>query len=110
YQQVATGNPKNRIGGEMIDQRIGIDENVRAQREVREDHGLSSRPNSGSSATRRSVSASPVQPIRPYDRRTIRSASSGGLAAGSFTDSTVTRTFSCSLSGSGCSGLSRPFS
>jgi hypothetical protein len=94
----------------MIDQRIGIHENVSARRAVREDHGLSSRPNSGSSATRRSVSTSPVQPIRPYDRRTIRSASSGRLAADSFTASTVTRIFSCSLRGYGAVGLSTPFS
>jgi tetratricopeptide (TPR) repeat protein len=88
---------------EMIDERVGIDEHAGAGRDICERHGDSQMPNSGSSATRSIVSASPFQPNKPALARTR-------LTRHSASSQTVTCTFSCSASGSGWAGLSTPFS
>src|SRR5437867_726177 len=58
---------ENWVRSKVVNQDIGIQEYGRIGRNLDEVHGLSRIPNSGSSATRRTVSASPVQPMIPYD-------------------------------------------
>src|SRR5438034_1302839 len=56
---------KAKVGGEVVHQGIGIEEKAAAVGNAREGHGDSRMPNSSSSATRRKVSASPVQRSKP---------------------------------------------
>src|SRR5262249_49177484 len=97
--ELGTRRPVLDIVGEVVDQGVGIEKDRGARWDAGKGHGDSRMLNSSSSAMRRRISGSPVQGSIPA----VRSAQ---VSAGS----TVTRTFSCSLSGSGCAGLSTPFS
>ncbi len=54
-----------KVGGEVVNQGVGIEEQPAALGNAGEGHGDSRMPNSSSSATRRKVSASPVQRSNP---------------------------------------------
>src|SRR6266478_1671948 len=62
--------PKGWIRREVIHENVGIEKHRCIAGNLIERHGLSRTSNSGSRATRRTVSASPVQPMRPYALRT----------------------------------------
>jgi serine/threonine protein kinase/Tfp pilus assembly protein PilF len=103
FKQLLARPLERGMRSEMIDERVGIDEHAGAGRDICERHGDSQMLNSGSSATRSIVSASPFQPNKPALARTR-------LTRHSASSQTVTCTFSCSASGSGRSSLSTPFS
>src|SRR5436309_1154538 len=63
--QHLTFRPKGWVWREVIHENVGIEKHRRIARNLIERHGLSRISNSGSRATRRTVSASPVQPMRP---------------------------------------------
>jgi hypothetical protein len=65
FHQQATSGPNRWFGCEMIDEDIGVNEQVNTLRDVILGHGDSKTSNSGSRAILRTVSASPVQPISP---------------------------------------------
>ena len=97
--QLGAGRSEGGMVGEVVNQRIRIEEDRRRGRDLGEGHGDSSTLNSSSSAIRRRTSGSPVHLSIPA----VRSAQ---LSCGSM----VMRTVSCSFSGSGWAGLSTPFS
>src|SRR5437868_957813 len=67
-EKLLAGRPKNRVRSKMIDEGVSVREQRHAVWDIGKDHGDSRMPKSGSSAIRRSVSESPVQPIIPYVR------------------------------------------
>src|SRR5262249_38798235 len=87
------------VVGEMVDERVGVQEDRVAALEIVEGHGDSRMPKSGSRTMRSSVSTSPVQGIIPAVCR-------ARLSAGRI----VTETFSWSFNGNGWMGLRTPFS
>jgi hypothetical protein len=98
-QQLVAIRTENRMWREVVNENVRVHEDLRARWNRSQRHAFSFGSNSGESAMRSIVSASPVQPIIPYP------ATSGEVSG-----STVTRTFSRSLSGKGCASLSAPFS
>src|SRR5262245_50388098 len=101
-QQVGAGGAPDRMGLEVGGQCVGIDEHHIPGQKVGEGHGPSGgggKSSSGSLAKRSASSALPFQPQMP-------AVCSTQLVFGWM----VSRTFSCSLSGNGCSNLSMPFS
>src|SRR5947209_19799825 len=99
FNQGSAGSAVPGMVGEVVIERVGIHKDGVARRKVREGHGDSRIPNSGSRTIRSNVSASPAQ-------GTIPAVCLAKLMAGS----KVTRTFSCSIRGSGWAGLSTPSS
>src|SRR5438128_459879 len=59
------------IGGEMVNERVRIEKNIGRRDQVVESHGDSMMPNSSSSASRWSVSQSPLQRRIPADSRAM---------------------------------------
>src|SRR5260370_31301148 len=68
-EQARASRSPLRVGGEMVNERVGIDENVGRRNQVVKAHGDSMMPNSSSSASRRSVSQSLRQRSMPADSR-----------------------------------------
>jgi tetratricopeptide (TPR) repeat protein len=98
-QKTVAVTAERRMRREVIDENVCVHKHSRTWRYRGQIHGASFGSNSGASANRSIVSASPVHPIIPCP------ASSGEVSG-----STVTLTFSCSFSGNGRSNFSVPFS
>jgi serine/threonine protein kinase/tetratricopeptide (TPR) repeat protein len=98
-QEIVALRTQNGMRGKMIDEDIRVQKDGRTGWDGGQVHGASFGSNSGESAKRSIVSASPVQPMIPYPDTSAEVAGS-----------TVTRTFSCSASGSGWASFNVPFS
>jgi hypothetical protein len=98
-EQLAAKRAIQRIRDEVVNEWVGIQKNRLPSNKVGEGHACSCGSNSTSSAKRRSVSWSLVHWIIPAVSVTQL-----------FAVCTVTWTRACSLSGSGWTGLSTPFS
>jgi uncharacterized membrane protein len=100
-QELRARRAELRMGLEVINERIGVQEDSFARGNTGKDHcGVGSgKSSSGSIANRSASSASPVQPISPaVCRARLESAR------------TVIRTLSCSANGSGSAGFRTPSS